>query len=178
MSQGRSSASSRFSKRIRSTATLWTKDGRNLISYFQSKGYFDVKIETHFEQQADMVTVTYQVDRGVRHRVEHVEFEGNHYFSDRRLGAAVAVKKGRSIFGYTFSRGYFSDQLLQKSTDAVTALYKDAGFRWYREPSSEGFRASRGRGFQNFRRGTGQSCERSNGGESARIVEGIGRRTR
>ena len=101
---------------------------RNLISYFQSKGYFNVKIETHLDQRPDKVTVTYQVDRGSRHRVENVEFEGNHYFDDRRLRALVSIKKGRSISHYTFSRGAFSDQLLRKSADALTALHKDAGF--------------------------------------------------
>jgi outer membrane protein assembly factor BamA len=101
---------------------------RNLISYFQAKGYFDVKIETQFDQQPDKVTVTYQVDRGSRHRVENVEFDGNHYLNDGRLRAVVSVKKGRTILRYTVSRGSFSDQLLQKSVDAITALYKDAGF--------------------------------------------------
>jgi len=101
---------------------------RNLVSYFQSKGFFDAKIETRFDQQPDKVTVTYQVDRGSRHRVENVEFEGNHYFDDRRLRPLVSIKKGRSIFHYTFSRGAFSDQLLRKSVDALTAFYKNAGF--------------------------------------------------
>ena len=101
---------------------------RNLISYFQSKGYFDVKVETRFDQQPDKVAVTYQVDRGSKHRVEGVNFEGNRYFDDRRLTALSSIKKGWSIFGDTFSHGAFSDQLVLKTVDAFTALYKDAGF--------------------------------------------------
>ena len=101
---------------------------RNLVSYFQSKGYFDVKVSTSYKQLPDTVSVTYQVDEGARHRVEAVYFQGNHYFDDKRLESAAAVKKGHSFLGHTFSRGKFSDTLLRKSSDSLIALYKDAGF--------------------------------------------------
>jgi outer membrane protein insertion porin family len=101
---------------------------RNLESYFQSKGYFDIKIQTTYSQQADRVTVEYRVDRGRRHKVESVGFSGNHYFSDQRLAEAVAVKKGHTVVGITVSRGKFSDQLVQNSAKSIEAVYKDAGF--------------------------------------------------
>ena len=72
---------------------------RNLISYFQSKGYFDVKVKTQYEQQPDKVMVTYQIDEGSRHRVEGVYFQGNQYFDDAKLASVVVVKKGRSFSG-------------------------------------------------------------------------------
>jgi outer membrane protein assembly factor BamA len=101
---------------------------RNLVSYFQSKGYFDVKVSTNYEQLPDKVSVTYQVDEGSRHRVEAVYFQGNHYFDDKRLESAAVIKKGHSFLGHTFSRGQFSDTLPRKSSDSLIALYKDAGF--------------------------------------------------
>ena len=101
---------------------------RNLISYFESKGYFDVKIETHRNAQSDNVSIVYQVDRGIRHRVEGVNFEGNHYFDDDKLEATVSVKKGHSILGRVFSHGSYSGDLVRKSVNALTALYEDSGF--------------------------------------------------
>jgi outer membrane protein assembly factor BamA len=101
---------------------------RNLVSYFQSKGYFDVKVTTQYDQQPDRVTVTYQVDQGSKHRVEGIDFQGNHYFDDARLQSVVAIKKGHAVLGHTFSRGKFSDDLLRKSVSSLTALYQDAGF--------------------------------------------------
>jgi outer membrane protein insertion porin family len=101
---------------------------RNLVSYFESKGYFDVKVETHRGEEPNKVSIVYQVDRGIRHRVEGVNFEGNHYFDDDKLEATVSVKKGHSILGHFFSHGSYSDELVRKSVNALTALYEDAGF--------------------------------------------------
>ena len=101
---------------------------RNLRSYFESKGFFDVKVITTYDQQPDRISVVYKVDRGSRHKVESVSFDGNHYFSDQQLKEAVAVKEGRTIVDFTISRGKFSDQLVRKSVDTIVALYKDAGF--------------------------------------------------
>ncbi len=101
---------------------------RNLRSYFESKGFFDVKVITTYDQQPDRISVVYKVDRGSRHKVESVSFDGNRYFSDQQLEEAVAVKEGRTIVDFTISRGKFSDQLVRKSVDTIVALYKDAGF--------------------------------------------------
>jgi outer membrane protein insertion porin family len=101
---------------------------RNLASYFQAKGYFDVKVQTNYSQLSDRVAVEYQIDRGKRHKVESVSFDGNHYFSDQLLAAAIPVKQGRAIAHITVSRGKFSDQLVRKSADAIEAIYKNAGF--------------------------------------------------
>ncbi|HWF37740.1 MAG TPA: BamA/TamA family outer membrane protein, partial [Candidatus Acidoferrales bacterium] len=100
----------------------------NLQSYLESKGYFDAKVTTEYMQEGDRVSIIYKVDRGSKHRVENVEFDGDRYFSDQQLENAVSVKAGHSILGYTFSRGKFSDQLVQKSATAITAMYKNAGF--------------------------------------------------
>ncbi len=100
----------------------------NLASYFQSKGYFDVSISTQYSQQPGRVTIAYHVNLGVKHRVEGIYFAGNRYFSDDKLKAAVSIKKGRSLFGHAFSHGKFSDDLVRKSANTLTALYKDAGF--------------------------------------------------
>jgi outer membrane protein insertion porin family len=101
---------------------------RGLVDYFQSQGYFDVKIDTQYEQRPGRVMVDYHVDRGKRHRVKRVYFQGNRYFSDDRLEAISSIKKGRSFLGYTFTRGKFNQDLLRNSVDALTGRYKNAGF--------------------------------------------------
>ena len=101
---------------------------RNLLSYFQSKGYFDATVAAHMDRQQDSVSVLYQVNRGAKHQVEELNFQGNHYFEDKQLQTFIPVRKGRSVFGHFFSRGTFSEDLIRKSVNAITAAYKDAGF--------------------------------------------------
>src|SRR6266581_1515601 len=52
---------------------------RNLIDFFQSKGYFDVKVTTNFQNQNSNVDLVYDVKRGSRHKVETVAFRGNQH---------------------------------------------------------------------------------------------------
>jgi outer membrane protein insertion porin family len=96
---------------------------RNLVSYFQSKGYFDVKIQSQLDRESNRVSVVYDVTRGSRRKLAAIHFQGNHYFTDEKLAPYVLIKKARFL-----SRGKFSNDLLRKSTDALTGLYQNQGF--------------------------------------------------
>jgi outer membrane protein insertion porin family len=97
---------------------------RNLMSYFQSKSYFDTKVESHLDKQPDHVTVVYQIHLGNRHRVSEIRFEGNKHFTEAQLNPHIAIQKGR----FYFNRGKFSQDLMKKSVASLTALYRNTGF--------------------------------------------------
>jgi outer membrane protein assembly factor BamA len=103
---------------------LVEEGGRNLVSYFQSKSYFDVKVDSHFEQKPDSVRVVYDVHKGDKHRVEEVHFEGNHYFSDKELEDHIPIKKAH----FVLLRGKLSNDLVRKSVTSLTNLYRNEGF--------------------------------------------------
>jgi outer membrane protein assembly factor BamA len=70
---------------------------RNLIDFFQSKGYFDAKVTTNFQTQASNIDLIYNVDRGSRHKVETVVFRGNQHFDGDELIQQVVVKPHRLV---------------------------------------------------------------------------------
>ncbi len=96
---------------------------RNLKSYFQNKGYFDVTVDSRVDKRSEAIDVVYEVSPGSRHRVKGVYFDGNDYFTDKQLRGRAFVKKG-----FLFLHGDYSDQLLRKSVDSITQLYTDSGF--------------------------------------------------
>jgi outer membrane protein assembly factor BamA len=96
---------------------------RNLASYFESKGFFDVKVDSQMNPEGDTVRVRYEVSRGAAHKVENVDFQGNHFLDDKQLMKLSRVKKGT-----LFSRGKYSDELVTKTANAITAAYKNAGY--------------------------------------------------
>jgi outer membrane protein insertion porin family len=98
---------------------------RNLIDFFQSKGYFGVRVTADLQKQSSGITLVYNVDRGLRHRVETIAFRGNEHADERQLIKQVAVKAHR----LAFSRGKFSDKLIRKSVADLTAFYKDLGYQ-------------------------------------------------
>ena len=107
-------------------ADLVSEGAQDLSSYFQSKGFFDVKVESHIEKQASGVVVLYQIDKGKRGRVESLEFHGNDHFSDKDLKTRVPVTtRTRFLF---FSRGKYSEQLVRKGTRNIEGLYRSAGY--------------------------------------------------
>ena len=97
---------------------------RNLIDFFQSKGFFNVKVTTNFQNEGSNVELVYKAECGSRHRVEAVDFRGNQHFDKNVLSRQVAVKTHRLLL----SRGKFSDKLLRQSVTGITAFYKNLGY--------------------------------------------------
>lgn len=96
---------------------------RNLVDYFQKKGYSDVKVNTTLHQQADQILVVYEIDRGKKHKVDRIMFRGNHVLSEKELSGQVTVKKS-----HLWSHGSLNQKLLKQSRDNIEALYHDRGY--------------------------------------------------
>lgn len=96
---------------------------RNLVSFFQSKGYFDVQVQADVQQQPDKIALVYHLDKGKRHKVAEVAFRGNQHISSDELRSHVTVQKKHLI-----SRGKFSNKLVQNSVKNLLGVYRDRGF--------------------------------------------------
>lgn len=100
------------------------QEGRqNLISYLQSKGYFDAKVQSNVEQHDSVETISYQVTKGPRHKVTGVSVAGNQHFSQKDLLSHVTVDKK-----HLFSHGKYSEKLVRQSARNIEAVYKAEGF--------------------------------------------------
>lgn len=96
---------------------------RNLVSYFQSKGYFDAKVTPQLQARPTELSLVYRVERGPRHRVISVRIRGNRYFEADDLMSTVRVRQAG-----LFSRGKFSNELMTESVTGLENFYRNAGF--------------------------------------------------
>jgi outer membrane protein assembly factor BamA len=96
---------------------------RALTSYFQGKGYFDVRVDAQTEKENADDKVVYKIARAKKHKVEDVKVTGNSKLTSSQLTPHIAVEKE-----HLFSRGKFSEDLVRKSVDNVKAVYKSEGF--------------------------------------------------
>ncbi|MGD0226515.1 MAG: POTRA domain-containing protein [Terriglobia bacterium] len=96
---------------------------RNLISYFQAKGYFDVKISQQTSQEPSQISLVYQVDLGSRHRITSVKITGNRHFDQGMLADQVVVQSAQFL-----SHGKLSNDLVNRSVANLTAYYRAAGY--------------------------------------------------
>ncbi len=96
---------------------------RNLVDYFQKKGFYDVKVTTKFQRQPDQILLVYEIDRGKKHKVDHILFAGNHELSEKELLAQVSIRKS-----HIWTHGGLSQKLVKQSSDNIEALYRDRGY--------------------------------------------------
>ena len=100
------------------------QEGRTaLASYFQSKGFFDVKVDAKVDTQASGDTILYQVAKEKKHKVTSVQLSGNTHVPSSDLNGHLAVEKKHFL-----SPGKFSDQLVRNSAKNLTAVYQAEGY--------------------------------------------------
>jgi outer membrane protein insertion porin family len=103
------------------------QEGRaNLASYFQSKGFFDVRVDTQSSLGKSGGTIVYKVAKGQRHKVDEVDITGNRHLSDGDLKGHVKVEKAGLL--PFISHGKFSDQLVKESAKNLEKVYQAEGF--------------------------------------------------
>ena len=96
---------------------------RNLVEYFQKKGFYDAKVATEFTQHPDEILITYKIDRGKKHKVDRIYFQGNYALSSKELRDQVTIKKS-----HIWTHGSLSEKLLKQSAKNIEALYRDHGY--------------------------------------------------
>jgi outer membrane protein insertion porin family len=105
---------------------------RNLRERLERVGYFDATVNyvvtgNKLNENSDWTgaeeTITYKVDRGVRHRLLKIEFSGNHYFSSDMLRSRLLISPSS-----LFVRPRFSRRLLDSDVLSMKGLYAANGF--------------------------------------------------
>jgi outer membrane protein insertion porin family len=102
------------------------QEGRqNLTDFFQKKGYFNVKVNMTFDRQPEKISLVYEIDKGMKHKVDRIVFQGNHQIMEPDLLAALTVKRAHFWF---WSHGSVSEKLAHQSAENLQALYRDRGY--------------------------------------------------
>lgn len=100
------------------------QEGRQaLISYFQKKGYFDVKVDAQLKAGPDGDTVIYSIAKDKKHELTGIHLTGNTQLPGSRLLPSIALRKK-----HLFSPGDYSNRLVQTSIRNLTAIYSAEGF--------------------------------------------------
>ncbi len=106
---------------------------RNLREKMEREGYFDANVTySTAEQQVEggkrgwqgsQETITYKVDRGSRHKLLRIDFQGNHYFSTSLLRSRLNILPSSWAVRPKFSR-----RLLENDAQSMRGLYAANGF--------------------------------------------------
>ena len=104
---------------------LLNEGNRRLRNYYQSLGYFDVKVD-HNQQTAQPgeVAINFVVQLGVRRHVGKVTVDGNHYFDSSTLEQLLSVHSANLLDPY----GAYSQALVSADVSTLQAVYQNNGF--------------------------------------------------
>ena len=94
-----------------------------LSSYYQKKGYFDVKVTSEMTGDAKLRIVAYHITKGKKHSVTAVRLRGEQQLKAEDLTPHIAVQKKHFL-----SHGQFSDQLVRASVKNLKGVYESQGF--------------------------------------------------
>ncbi len=114
-------------------ADLLEEGKRNLREKMEREGYFDANVSYSTAEQ-EMVgpstgwkgsqqTITYKVDRGSRHKLLRILFEGNHYFSSSLLRSRLNITTSSWAVRPKFSR-----RLMENDAQSMRGMYVANGF--------------------------------------------------
>jgi outer membrane protein assembly complex protein YaeT len=105
---------------------LLNEGRRNLLSYMESRGYFEATVELKREtdEKQNIARVTYQISAGERHKVVKVEITGNKYFRDQDLRGGMQVQEATVLL----SHGRYSEALLRSDVRDIENKYRANGF--------------------------------------------------
>jgi outer membrane protein insertion porin family len=100
------------------------EEGRQaLASYFQSKGFFDVKVESNLDTAPSHDSIVYHITKQKKHKVADIKLSGNVQLPSSQLMPQITIEKK-----HFFSSGKFSDDLVRGSVKNLKAVYESEGF--------------------------------------------------
>jgi len=114
-------------------ADLLEEGKRNVLERLERQGYFDAAVSYKTDTQevkssrgaAQRMeeTITYSVERGVRHKLMGIEITGNRYFATELLLSRLQI-----FGGAVGSAGRFSRRLVDSDAQSMRTLYQANGF--------------------------------------------------
>jgi outer membrane protein assembly complex protein YaeT len=104
---------------------LLNEGNRRLRDYYQSLGYFDVRVD-HNQQSVRQgeVAINYVVQLGVRRLVSSVSVEGNHYFGSDTLKELLTAHVASTLDRH----GAYSQAIVAADVNALQGVYQNNGF--------------------------------------------------
>lgn len=101
---------------------------RNLVYYFQARGFFDAKVQFSQTRPNDQgqQTILFKIDSGVRSKLTQVDIKGNRYFDEQTIRERLQIIPATLV---RYRRGRFSELMLREDMDTISDLYQSNGFR-------------------------------------------------
>ncbi|HKK59455.1 MAG TPA: outer membrane protein assembly factor BamA [Salinivirga sp.] len=114
-------------KRSKYIETIYEKDKKKIIDFYNENGYRDAKItrDSIYRNEDSLVVIDIFIQEGNKYYFRDIEWVGNTKYSNEQLSIVLGIKKG----------DVYDETILQKrlrgAQDAVSTLYLDNGYLFF-----------------------------------------------
>jgi outer membrane protein insertion porin family len=107
---------------------LITDNVQKLVSYYQSEGYWLVKVLPIIRKiSKDAVALTFQIDEGPKVVIKDIVIEGNKALSGKQIKKAMKTKE-RGIFSFLTGTGIYLREQIRDDMERIRELYQNNGY--------------------------------------------------
>jgi outer membrane protein insertion porin family len=108
--------------------SLITDNGQIITSYYQSEGYWLVKVVPIIREISDnAVALTFQIEEGPKVIIEDIFIEGNNSIATKKIKKVMQTKK-RWFFSFITGSGIYIKEQVKADIERIKALYHNNGY--------------------------------------------------
>jgi len=108
--------------------SLITDNVRKIVSYYQSEGYWLVKVVPVIREiSEDAVALTFQIQEGPKVIISHIDIEGNSAISDRKIKKVMKTREWW-IFSFITGSGIYRKEEITRDLQRIRDLYHNNGY--------------------------------------------------
>jgi len=108
--------------------SLITDNVNKVISFYQSEGYWDVKvIPVTRETSNESVALTFQVTEGDKAAIKTITVDGNKALSSKMIKKAMKTKE-KGLFSFLTNSGIYSKEGMDIDIERIKELYHSKGY--------------------------------------------------
>ncbi|MDP3296649.1 MAG: outer membrane protein assembly factor BamA [Thermodesulfovibrionia bacterium] len=108
--------------------SLITDNVEKIISFYQSEGYWHVKVIPVIKNISDdSVALTFQIDEGPKVKIKEIKIEGNKAISSKEIKKAMNTKE-RWLFSFITGSGIYKKEEIKADIERIRELYHSKGY--------------------------------------------------
>jgi outer membrane protein insertion porin family len=106
------------------------KDRRNIIQYYQKKGYLNTQVEyiTAPDHNNTGTTVTFNINEDKKIKIKDIQFQGNENIPSKKLLKQMKTKKYNPLLSWITHTGRFNQKILDDDLETLRNYYKNQGY--------------------------------------------------
>jgi outer membrane protein insertion porin family len=115
------------------TAHLLNRAERTIKDHYIEKGFLNVSVDIIQKDDPDMpnnVVLNFVINKNEKVRIEHIIFEGNDFFADKRLRRVMKDTKQKDL--NIFKGSKFIEEKYEEDRAKLVEFYNENGFRDFR----------------------------------------------